>query len=86
MIDNMIAEIKSHTTPRVTFIIDKVDLDKAFKRKRGTEPRGDTHLSKDWRKLRRITPSMPRITTKAPKMGKQHYSRRGGGLTRRGDI
>jgi hypothetical protein len=35
-----------------------------------------------------LTPRMPRISRKTPRLGfvPQHYSKRGGGLTRRGDI
>jgi putative transposase len=36
--------------------------------------------------VRRIIPKAPRISPKPPKIVKQHYSKRGGGLTRRGDI
>ena len=80
------AEIKSHTKPKIMIITEKVNLDKAFKRKRGKAPRGDTHLSKGWQKERGISSKTPRITPKRPSITKQHYSKRGGGLTRRGDI
>lgn len=84
------AEIKSHRSPEEIKQQIKVNLDKAFKRKRGPAPRGDTHLSRDWRELRRTTSRVPspapQVKSKAPKMVKQHFSKRGGGLTRRGNI
>jgi putative transposase len=70
------AEIKSHKEPDLTASKEKVNLEKAYKRKRGPTPRGSGHLTKDWRKLRRMTPEIPSITSSAsmppitPKVGK----------------
>jgi putative transposase len=86
------SEIKSHKNLKLKLAIEKVNLDRAFKRVQGKRPRGDTHLNANWRedrRLRSITPKPPRITPKRPSITKrvpQHFSKRGGGFTRRGDI
>lgn len=94
------SEIKSHKELKFNTAIEKVNLAHAFSRKRKDMDRGDTHLSRNWmeeRRLRRgvsskapqLTPRVTRVTPKRPSITKrvpQHFSKRGGGLTRRGDI
>lgn len=66
------SEVQSHKTPKVIIPKATTNMDKAFKRKRGPQPRGEVHLSVKEFKTRnyimpKITPPMPPIT---PKMGK----------------
>jgi putative transposase len=56
------SEIETHTKPKIKVVIEKVSLEKALKRRRGPNPRGDTSQSKNWRKERRITKGVPRAT------------------------
>jgi hypothetical protein len=72
-------EIDSHKTPTIKIPKVKVNLDKAYKRKRGPMPK--TIFMRTV-----LTHRTPRITPKTPNITKQHFSRRGGGLTIRGDI
>jgi hypothetical protein len=81
------AEIKTHKEPVIRLPKTKVDLTKAFKRRRGSNPRGDTHLSHNWREERRLTNG---ISSKAhnvsinPHWVAPHRTK-GGGITRRSD-
>jgi putative transposase len=72
------SEIQSHKTPNIKLPKIKLDLSNAFKRKRNPQPRGDTHLHKGWQKERSLNRNPLKWTI-------QHYSKRGGGLTRRRD-
>jgi hypothetical protein len=78
------AEKQSHTTPKTQTVTEKVNLDKAFKRKRGPQPRGSTHLSVGELKARRHGLSQPMPPT-TPKLGHIHHTKNGTGLTRRMD-
>jgi putative transposase len=80
-------EIKSHKSPEEVKAIVKVNLAKAFKRIRHIE-RGSTHLSRNWREERRLQSppsSKSHCISKTPKIVRQHQTKRGFGITRRGD-
>jgi putative transposase len=51
------AEIETHTKPKIRVVTEKVNLDKAFSRKRHVGTRGSVHLSPNWRKERRTSRS-----------------------------
>jgi putative transposase len=91
------SEIQTHKIPLTRTPKAKIDLTKALKRRREGGHFGSTHLSQNWREERRLEkgissksrllPRMPRITPKPMRLNApQHYSKRGGGLTRRSDI
>jgi putative transposase len=74
------AEIHIHTTPKIKIPRVKVNLDKAFRRKRGPQPRAyETLTSADGTVNKRFL-GLHRIT-RVP----QHRAKRGFGITRRGD-
>ena len=75
------AEIQSHKKPKIKLTIEKVKLDKAFKRKRDPQPRAyETIVNSDGTVNKRYM-GLHRV-----KRVPQHFSDCGGGLTRRGDI
>jgi putative transposase len=88
------SEIQSHKTPKVTIITEKVNMDKAYKRKRGPTPRGPVSLYGKEKKTRSYTKDLGAGVVRegkrqhielTPHRVPQHFSKRGGGLTRRSD-
>jgi putative transposase len=51
------SEIETHKKAKIRVVTEKVNLDKAFSRRRHVGARGSMHLSKNWRKERRASRS-----------------------------
>jgi putative transposase len=69
------SEIETHTKPKIKVVVEKVNLEKSLKRRRGPNPRGDTHQSKDWRKERRIAKGIPQAKDLGAGVVKDGYGR-----------
>jgi putative transposase len=86
------SEIQNHKALKFETVVEKVNLDNAFKRIRGKNPRGLVHLTALERKTHRISQPvpriirrMPRITPKPVRLIAPHRAKQGGGITRRSD-